>query len=97
MILKMHAGFGDLSQFSKRENLIAAAVSQDRPVPIHEFVQTSEVFNHFNPWPDEQVIRIAKNDRHIQLVQFVRTDGFHAPLRSNRHERRRFNGSVRRR
>src|SRR5205807_5130358 len=97
MILKSNAVLGNLAQLSQRKNLVTAAVGQDHPVPIHELMQTTEMFDHFNPWSDKQMISISQNNWRVQFPQFARTHRLHTSLRPNRHERRRLNRAVRRR
>ncbi len=77
MILKMHAFFRDLPQLRQRKNLITAAIGQNWSIPIHKPMQPAEVFNHIEPRPNEQVIRISENDLRIQLAQLPGTDCFH--------------------
>lgn len=40
--------FVDLAQLRERENLITAAICQDRSIPIHELVQAAEMFDHID-------------------------------------------------
>src|SRR6266513_1581449 len=97
VILKLNALLGNLSQFRQRKNLVTAAVGQNRPVPIHERMQTAQMFDHLNPRADEEMVSVSQNDRRVQLAQFARTDCLHASLRPYRHEGRCFNRAVRRR
>ena len=39
MILKMDALVRDLAQLREREDLVTAAIGQDRPIPVHEAMQ----------------------------------------------------------
>src|ERR1700730_3599093 len=95
MILKMHAFLCDLAQLRQRKNLVAAAVGQDRAVPIHEFMQSTEMFNHIETWADKQVISVPENDLRVYFAQFAWTHRFHGTLRSHWHERRRVDRAVR--
>lgn len=95
MILKFDAFLRDLAQFRERKNLITAAVSQDRSVPIHESVQSAKMFDHIESGSNEQVIRVAESDLRVQLAQFSWADPFHGTLRSDRHKRRRIDHAVR--
>ena len=94
MVLKFDAVLGDFAQLRERENLVSAAIGEDRPVPIHEFMQAAKMFDYVQPRPDEQMIRVAENDLRIQLAQFSRAYRLYAALRSDRHERRRFNRAM---
>ena len=95
VVLKIDALFRDLAQLRQRENLVTAAVGQDRPIPIHEPMQSAEFSNHVEPRPNEQMIRVPENDLRLQLNQLARADRFHAPLRPHRHKRRRLDHAVR--
>ena len=53
------------------------------------------MFDHLNSRSDEQVIRISENDLCVKLFEFARTHCLHRALRSDRHERRRFDRTVR--
>ena len=59
---EMHAFLGDLAQLRQRENLETAAVGQNRPIPVHERVQSTKVPKHIEPRPDKQVIGIRQNN-----------------------------------
>src|SRR2546423_568567 len=95
MILKMDAFLRDLAQFRQRKNLVAAAVGQDRSVPIHEAMQAADRPDHLEPWPDEQMIRISENDLRFEFPQLARTHRLHAALGADGHERRRLDYTVR--
>src|SRR5204863_7937966 len=71
MILKSDALLGHLPQFRQGENLISAAVRQNRPGPIHELMKTAEVFDHFESWPDESVIGVAQDNLRFHVEQFA--------------------------
>ena len=94
MILKMDALLRDLAQFRERENLVTAAISQDRPIPAHEAVKSAEMPNHLHPGPNEKMVGVSENDLRLQFAQLARTDGLDTPLGPDRHEGRRFNHAV---
>src|SRR5439155_26118306 len=54
VILKMHAFLGDFSQFRQPEDLIAAAVGQNRPTPIHKTVESTEMSDYVKTRPNHK-------------------------------------------
>ena len=95
MILKRDAFLRDLPQLRQRENLIPPAVRQNRPIPIHEAMQSPEMANHLESRPNEQMVGVPQNDLRLQLAQLARAHRFHTSLRSHRHEGRRLDHTVR--
>src|ERR1051326_6878118 len=93
MILKVRALFSYFPSLRERENLIAAAVGQDWAIPVHEAVQSAEMANDVESWPNEKVIGVAEDDLRLERVQFRRADSLHAALRPDRHERRRLDST----
>jgi len=89
VILEMHALLHDLAEFSKRKNLVTTAVSQNRSIPIHKAMQSTEVPNNLESWSDKQVISIPEDNLRVEFAKLARADGFDAALGSDRHERRR--------
>src|SRR5262249_27991391 len=88
VILKSHPLRRFLSMLREREDLVPAAVGENRSVPTHEIVQTAKMLDHVEPGPNEQVIGVPENDLRLQLAQLTRTNALHAALRSYRHKRR---------
>ena len=95
MVLKMRALFRDLANLRERENLVTAAVGQDRPVPVHEAMQSAEMPNHFHSGPNEKVIGVSENDLRLSSRSSRGLTAFHAPLRPDRHESRRLDHAMR--
>ena len=60
MRLKTHSLVRNLAHLGQAENLISAAVGQDRSVPAHESVQTAEVTYQFVARTQVKMIGIAK-------------------------------------
>src|ERR1043166_2308453 len=88
MILKVYALFRNLARLRQREDLVTTAIGQNRSVPIHEPMQSAEMFDHVEPWPNKQVVGVSKNDLRIQFAQLAPADCFDRALRADRHERR---------
>ena len=95
VILEFHSLFGDFAQLHERENLIPAAVCENRPIPTHEIVQSAKMLDDVESRPNEQVVGVSQNNLRIQLAEFARTDAFHAALCSHRHKRRRIDHAMR--
>src|SRR5207253_2823713 len=94
VILEMHALLCDLAEFHERKNLVAAAICQNRPIPIHKAVQSIKVPNYVESWSDKQVISIPENDLSVEFAKLARADSLDAALGSDRHERRRREHAV---
>ena len=48
---------------AQREDLVAAGVGEDRPVPAHERVQAAELGDHVLAGTEMEVVRVAEQDR----------------------------------
>ena len=82
------------AQGAEAEYLIAAAVGEDRPVPSHESMQTTQLCDRFMTRTKEEVIGIAEKNLDLELAQLFRRHRLHRRLRADRHEDRRLNYSV---
>ncbi len=69
VVLKMHPLFGNLPQLGQREHLKTPAVSEYRPLPSHEFVQSALPGDQLLSGPDMEVIGIAENDLCPELLE----------------------------
>ena len=81
-----HALFCDLAQIAEAEHLEAAAVGEDRTIPVHEAVETAELTNKLMPWPQIQVIGIGKNDLRFCIFELIGRQGLDGGLGADRHE-----------
>ena len=91
-----HAFFGQLAQIGQRHDLKAAAIGQDRLVPVHELVQTTQPRDPLRRGAQHQVIGIAQQDvsaRGCHAFGHHRLDGGRSP---NRHKGRGPNVAARR-
>ena len=52
--------FADRAQFAQTEDLESAAVGQNRPLPIHEAVQTAQLLHQPVPRPQVEVISVGR-------------------------------------
>jgi hypothetical protein len=95
MRLEAHALFADLAQRRQGHHLKAAGVGQDRPLPIHEFVQAPQPRNALGAWPQHQVIGVAQQDIGAGLAHTLRQHRLDGARCSNRHEGRRADVAAR--
>ena len=90
-----HALFGDLAAVGQAEHLVAAAVGQNRSLPIHEFVQPARRLQHVGAGAEVQMVSIAQDDLRADVVaQIPLRHRFDRSCRSNRHENRRLDDPV---
>jgi hypothetical protein len=86
---------GNFAQLGQRHHLKAAAIGEDRAVPLHEFVQTAQRGNPLGGGAQHQVIGIAQHNLGAGgLDRFTghRLDGGGS---ANRHEGGRFGRAMR--
>ena len=62
MRLKARAILGDLAHGAEAEHLIAAAIGQDRPRPVHEAMQPAQLANPLMTGTQIQMVGIAEQD-----------------------------------
>ena len=91
---ELHAVRVDLAQIVQAEHLKAAAVGQDRPLPPHESVEPAAGGHHLHARTQQQVVRVAKDDRSAQLFEIARLQGFDRRLCAHRHKDRRVHRAV---
>jgi hypothetical protein len=92
---KLDAAVGDFAQRREAEDLVSAAVGQDRSAPTHELVQTTQLAHHPGARTQRQMIRVGKHDLGTDvLVQLSRREAFYGAGSSDRHEDRRFDPAV---
>src|SRR5215472_6855862 len=94
VILKVNAFVRDLSQLREGKNLVPTAISQNRSIPVHEFMQAAEMLDHVDARSDKQMISIPENDLSIEFTQFSRSHSFHRSLPPDGHERRRIDCAM---
>ena len=81
----------------KTEDLIAAAVGEDRLVPADEPVKAAECADARGARPQIEMIGIGEDDLRAQVVEIAMRHRLHGALRADRHEGRRVHDAVRRR
>ena len=77
---------GDFDAMGEAEELEAAAVGQDRPVPAHEAVQAAERGDHLFAGPQREMIGIAQDHLRPALADVFDLQPFDACLRGDGHE-----------
>jgi len=95
MRAESYALLGKFPQFAETENLKSAGIGQDSPRPRHEPVQAAQVSHLLDAWPEQQVIRVAKQDLNSKLLENVLRHAFDRRLCSNRHENWGFDRAMR--
>ena len=83
-------------ELGEAHQLVAAAVGEDGTVPAHERVQSAERRYGVDPGTLREVIRVGEHDVRADLVELSGCQALHRAERSDRHERRRLDGAVRR-
>jgi hypothetical protein len=84
------------AQRGEREHLEAAGVGEDRPVPLHELVQSAELAHEVVAGTQMQVIRVGEDHLRVHRAQVVGVERLDRGERPHRHERRRVDDAVRR-
>ena len=59
---------------AQREDLEAARVGEDRPVPGHEAVQPAELGDQLVAGPEVQVVRVAEHDLRARARELARVE-----------------------
>ncbi len=90
MGLEAHPLLVDAAQIPQAEDLKAAAVGQNRPIPVHEAMQSPELANQFMPGAQKQMVGIGQNDLGSDLLEGFGQHPLDRPLGSDRHENRGF-------
>ena len=73
MGLEGHAFLTDLTSWRQAENLIAAAVGKQRPVPVHEPVQPANRLYEISPRPQPEMVSVGKYYPGAKGVQILRS------------------------
>ncbi len=86
---------GELAQLGQRHHLEAAAVGQDRPLPVHEIMQPAQRRHLLGARPQHQMIGVAEEDIRPGLAHLLGIHGFHRAHGAHRHEGRRLDDRPR--
>src|ERR1035437_1231166 len=84
----------DLAQLTQGDDLKAARVREDRPIPGHELVQPAERGYPFVARPQVEVVRVREDDRRADSPNIVRIECLDGGVGAHRHELGRFDDAV---
>lgn len=89
---KGNALFRDLPQPGEGKDLKAAGVGEDRAVPVHEFVKSSQLPHHIVSGTQVEVVGVGELDLAADLLEVMGGDcALDGALRTNIHENRGLN------
>ena len=88
------AFLGDLGEILEAEDLKTAAVGEDGPVPVHEFMQAAEAADQLMAGPDVEMVGVAEDDLGAQLLEVFRGHALDRGLGAHRHEDRGLHRAV---
>jgi len=94
MGLKLSAVFRNFAHRCEAENLITAAVGQNRPVPPDKMMQAAQLANQLRARPQVEMVRIREHDLATEFLQIFRQHRFHRALRADRHKGGSFHDTV---
>src|SRR5690242_19662917 len=94
MRLKTRALFGNFAHRGQAENLISAAIGENRPVPAHKSMQPAEFPDQLSPGAQIEVISVAQQNLAAEILEVPGQDRFHRTLSADRHECRGFYNAV---
>jgi hypothetical protein len=92
-----HAVVVDDPQVAERDDLEAARVGQDRPVPGHELVEAAETGDPLVAGSKVEVVRVRQDDRRAGRGDVVRVERLDGRVRADRHELGRLDDAMRQR
>ena len=72
----------------KGEDLKATGVGEHRTMPLHELVQAAHVAHELIAGTQIEMIRVAQDERDIDILEMFRREGLDCRLRANRREYR---------
>ena len=84
-----------LDQMRQAEELEAAAIGEDWPVPAHEPMQPPQGRHGLLARPQGQVVGVRQDHLVARGPKLLDLQPFHAPLRPHRHKGRRLHVAVR--
>ena len=84
----------DRALIAEAEDLVAARVGQDRPVPAHEAVQAAELRDDLLARAQVQVVGVGEHHLGAERAQRRRRDAAHRRARADGHEGRRLHLAV---
>src|SRR5688572_33452952 len=76
----------DSAPVREAEDLVSAAVSQDRPLPSDELMKPPATRNELVPGTQQEVIRVGEHDLRARVFEVGVTNGFDRTLCADRHK-----------
>jgi hypothetical protein len=71
---------------AKGEDLKTTGVGQDRPLPTHHLVESSQFANRVGSRPDGEMVCVGEDHLGANRTQLIRGHPFYGALGSDRHE-----------
>ena len=86
--LKSDALFRNFAHSAQAEDLEAAGIGKDRPIPMHEVMEVAMLLNGGGSWAQHEVEGIAENNLGTDVSQLFRRHRLHGAVSPDRHKRR---------
>ena len=97
MRLELDALLVDRAKLGQRENLESARIGEDWSIPAHELVKPAHLAYDLVAGAKVEMVGVAKDHRGAHSHEVVGVQRLYSGESSDRHERRRIDGTVRRR
>ena len=94
MALEAHALFAEVPEAGQAEDLIAAAVGEERPAPAREPVQAAELGHELGPRAQHEVVGVGEDDLGPERLEVARGHGLHRARGADGHEGRGEDGPM---
>ncbi|OGJ59522.1 hypothetical protein A2881_01570 [Candidatus Peribacteria bacterium RIFCSPHIGHO2_01_FULL_55_13] len=95
MRTECHAGIVNRADPGHGKDLVAAAIREDRLLPVDEMMQPSCLGHRVFSGMQMQMVRVAQQDLRAEREKILMCESFHRARRSHGHEERCFDGAVR--
>ena len=92
---KRDAVFGQPAQFAEAENLEAAGVGENRPVPRHKVVQAAQPANGLDPGTKVEMVSVAEENLDPEFFKKMLRNAFDRTHGTDGHEHRSFDLGMR--
>jgi hypothetical protein len=79
---------------TKRENLETPTISKNWEIDIHEFVQTSHLFDDIRSRAEHEMVGITEHDLRLHLCNSLSCDSLNRRGSTDRHKNGRLNNSM---
>ena len=89
-----HTVVPDLVAVCEREDLVAARVGEDRPIPAHEFVDSAQLLDQFMPRTQVKVVGVGEDHGRSGALDLLGRNAFDGAAGAHGHEDGRLHLSV---